>query len=215
MPFTETTPKVMVKVNGKPLLEWVLRWLGAHEVRNIVLGVAHLKESVMNHFRDGARLGLSIRYSEHTVEGGTAQGFRLGISRYVDDEDFLALNGDQVTNLDVQRLARFHAKHRPVATIAVTRPNIPFGQIKMNRTQEITRFVEKPIAPFYCNMGIYAFNKSILEYLNETGDIEKTMFPILAAKKKLKAYIHKGHFITVNTPKDLAEAERELADVVD
>ncbi|MFH1328186.1 MAG: sugar phosphate nucleotidyltransferase, partial [Candidatus Bathyarchaeota archaeon] len=80
-PFTNDLPKGMVKVCGKPLLQWVVEWLKDNGVVEIILGVAYLKEKIMEYFGDGTKFGVNIRYSVHTSEGGTCEGFRLAIER--------------------------------------------------------------------------------------------------------------------------------------
>src|SRR5207244_12117842 len=91
-PITADLLKGRVKVGVKPLLQWVVEWLKANGVSNIVMGVAYLKDQIIDFFGDGARFGVSIQYSVHTVPGGTGEGFRLAISRYLDDQTFFALN---------------------------------------------------------------------------------------------------------------------------
>ncbi|HEX9240797.1 MAG TPA: sugar phosphate nucleotidyltransferase, partial [Candidatus Bathyarchaeia archaeon] len=89
-PITADLPKGLVKVSGKPLLRWVVEWLKANKISNIVVGVAYLKEHMIDFFGDGAPFGVNIQYSVHSVRGGTGEGFRLATSRYVDDETFFA-----------------------------------------------------------------------------------------------------------------------------
>src|SRR2546425_343062 len=96
-PITHDSPKGLVKVGGKPLLEWVIEWLQQNKVTDLVIGVAYLKEKIIRYFGTGARFGVDIRYSVHTVEGGTSEGFRLAISRYVDSPSFFKLNGAFIT----------------------------------------------------------------------------------------------------------------------
>ena len=69
-PYTNDKPKAMVRVYRKPLLEWIVKWLAANEIHNIIFGVAHKKEAIMDHFGDGTDFDARIRYSIHTVEGG-------------------------------------------------------------------------------------------------------------------------------------------------
>src|SRR6266705_7161059 len=77
-------PKRLVEVGGRPVLEWVVEWLQQNRVTDLVIGVAYLKEKIMRYFGNGGKFGVDIQYSVHTVEGGTSEGFRLAISRYVD-----------------------------------------------------------------------------------------------------------------------------------
>src|SRR3989442_4418494 len=132
-PITADLPKGLVKVGGKPLLQWVVEWLRANRVSNIVIGVAYLKEQIIDFFGDGARFGVKIQYSIHTVPGGTGEGFRLAISRYVDDETFFALNGDQITDLRLDEMLKKHLESGTLSTIAVIHPRLPFGLVKMDK----------------------------------------------------------------------------------
>ena len=209
-PLTLDIPKAMVKVAGKPLLQWIIEWLKQNGVHEVVLGVAYLKEKIADYFGDGSDFGLRIRYSVHTVEGGTAQGFRLAISRHVDDDVFFALNGDQVCDLNLGKMALYHVRHESVATMAVTHLRFPYGVVKADRRRNIRSFIEKPLSDYLCSTGIYVFDRKILQYLPRNGDIETTAFTKLARERLLKAYPFKGFFATVNTMKDLKDAEAEL-----
>jgi len=210
-PLTNNAPKPLVNVNGKPLLQWIIEWLRSNKVSNVIIGVAYMKEKVMEYFGDGAKFGVNISYSVHTVEGGTSEGFSRAISRFVDDDVFFAMNGDQIADLNLSKLANFHQKHHPTATIAVTNPPCPFGILEVDEKFDIKGFSEKPRCPsFHCSTGIYVFDKEIKNYLPQNGDVEKTTFPILSKIGGLKAYPFSGFFITINTLKDFIRAEEEL-----
>lgn len=208
-------PKGLVKVGGKPLLEWVIEWLQQNQVTNLVIGVAHLKEKIMRHFGNGGRFGVNIQYSVHTVEGGTGEGFRLAISRLVEEPTFFALNGDQITDLRLRLIDKVHHGEGALATISVVHPRLPFGLVEIDRNGFCKGFLEKPVLKdFFCSMGIYEFDRKILSYLPKTGDIERTTFPKLAMMNKLNAFQHAGSFITVNSLRELEEAEGALKEQV-
>ena len=210
-PLTNDIPKGLVRVADKPLLQWVVEWLRANKVSNLVIGVAYLKEKIMAHFGNGKRFGVDISYSAHTVEGGTGEGFRLAISRFVSDDTFFALNGDQITDLRLGRMFRTHVENDVVATIAVVHPRLPFGVVMTDKSDYCTHFTEKPLLrDTLCSSGIYLFNSSILDSIPMRGDIEKSVFPRLAKKRRLRAHRHTGTFLTVNSIRELEEADEEL-----
>ncbi len=211
-PITQDLPKGLVRVGGKPLLQWVVEWLRENGVSNIVMGVAYLKDEIMKFFGDGARFDLKIRYSVHTVEGGTGEGFRLAISRYVNDETFVALNGDQITDLKLLQMFTEHKRGNALATIAVVHPRLPFGQVRIGGDGFCEGFAEKPILKdVFISTGIYVFNRDILGHIPERGDVEKTTFPELTKAHRLRAYRHDGNFITVNSLRELEEAEERMS----
>ncbi len=210
-PFTNDRPKPMINVLNKPLLQWTVESLAAQGIKKIVIGVAYKKETIIEHFKNGKDYGVDIVYSEHTVEGGTAQGFRFAISRFVKDKTFLAMNGDELIDIDLKQLYDFHSQHKPIATIVTTDVKIPFGVLKINNNGDIMMFEEKPTIPGYrVSTGVYLFDRDILSFLPETGEIERTTFKTLAKSKKLKAFVHNGFWCTVNNLKELAEAENTL-----
>jgi NDP-sugar pyrophosphorylase family protein len=210
-PLTNNKPKVMLKVAGKPILQWVIEWLKFNGISNLVIGVAHKKETIMRYFRDGSKLGVQIKYSVHSIEGETGEGFRLAVSRYVDDDLFVAMNGDEMTNFRLNDMLNQHLSNNVLATIAVTNPASPFGIIRIDDKGLIQSFEEKPIlTSLFVSIGIYVFNREILKYLPEKGAIEKTTFPLLAQRKLLGAYKTSGDWFTVNTIKELQNTENEL-----
>src|SRR6266568_3641666 len=159
-PITHDIPKGLVKVGGKPLLEWVVEWLQQNRVTDLVIGVAYLKEKIMRHFGSGGKFGVDIRYSVHTVEGGTSEGFRLAISRYVDSPSFFALNGDQITNLRLATIYNNYRENVCLASIAVVHPRLPFGLVEINKKGFCKGFVEKPVLnDVFISMGIYVFDR--------------------------------------------------------
>ncbi|MEM2914191.1 MAG: nucleotidyltransferase family protein, partial [Candidatus Bathyarchaeia archaeon] len=118
-PLTNSIPKGMIKIYGKPLLEWIVEWLVDNGVTNIVFGVAHLKDKIIDYFGEGSKFNANIKYSVHTVEGGTCEGFRLAIERHVDRANFFAMNGDQISDLSLADLAAVHLRNGSIATVVV------------------------------------------------------------------------------------------------
>lgn len=213
-PYTEDMPKCMIPLRGKPLVYWTMAWLRDYGFRHIVLGVSYCKEAVIEYVTKNP-MGVDVDFSEHTQEGETGEGFRLAIERHVSDDNFLAMNGDELTNLDLERFADFHLKQKPVATIAVSPMHSPFGILELDGS-DIVGFKEKPILEDkLVSAGIYFFSHAIVEYLPQKGAIEKAAFPVLAQKRLLKAFrLNKNErWLTINSVKDLSVAEREFASI--
>ena len=213
-PFTEDLPKCMIPLRGKPVIYWILSWLKEHGFNHIVVGVAYRKEVVINYLKENPQ-GLKIDISEHTVEGETGEGFRLAISRFVTDEDFLAMNGDEITNLNLERLEEIHLRNKAVATIAVSPMKSPFGMLELDG-DDIIGFKEKTLLEnVLVSIGVYMFNREILKYIPITGSIERTVFPELAKKRLLKACRLRPDelWLTINSVKELSVAEKEFTSI--
>lgn len=213
-PFTEDMPKCMVPIKGKPLIHWTVSWLKSYGFKHLVMGVAYHKEVVIDYLKNNSQ-GLKIDFSEHTIEGETGEGFRLAISRFVIDDDFLAMNGDEMTSLNLERLEELHLKNKPVATIAVAPMRSPFGILELEG-DNVVSFKEKPlIENKFVSIGVYVFNQKIVNYIPENGSIEKNVFPVLVEKKALKVCRLKSEevWLTINSVKDLSIAEKEFANL--
>jgi mannose-1-phosphate guanylyltransferase len=210
-PLTDDRPKCMISLRGKPLLYWTITWLQNYGFEHIVLGVAYRKEAVINYIKEN-NFGIKIDFSEHTEEGETGEGFNLAIKRHVTDENFLAMNGDELTNMNLERFVDFHFAQKGIATIAASPMRSPFAILKIEGNN-IIEFREKPLLEDQLiNSGIYVFNHSICDYLPTTGAIERTAFPALAEKRLLKAYIlgKQEKWLTINSVKELSLAEKEF-----
>jgi len=210
-PFTNNTPKALIEICGKPILDWALNWLKKYDIQNVVLGVAYKKEKIIEYVKK-KDFGLNVTFSEHTVEGGTGEGFRLAVQRYVNASNFIAMNGDELTNLNLKKLMEFHLETKPVATIAISPLKSPYGIVDLY-DDSIIGFREKPILnDKFVSTGIYVFHHKIKQYLPEKGSIESITFPILAQKGLIKAYKLRTdeRWFTVNTVKDLNGAQEEL-----
>lgn len=210
-PLTEDKPKCMIEVANKPILYWVLNWLKSYGIENVVLGVAYKKEIVINYIKSND-FGLNIKFSEHSVDGETGEGFRLAIERYIKDENFIAMNGDELTNVNLAKAIQFHQENKPMATIIISPLRLPFGIVEL-WGDNIVGFKEKPfITDKFVSTGVYIFNKKIKEYLPGKGPIEKATFPRLAELNALKAFQISSNerWLTINTLKDLLRAEEEL-----
>jgi len=215
MPETRDMPKAMVPVLGRPIIEWILLWLKENGVRKVVISVDHKKDVLRNHLGNGKKIGLQILYNDHTGCKETGDVFRNILENVKLPKTFLAMNGDQITDLAIQDLVAHHKLYSPVATLVACPVRMPYGILEIDDEHTIQKFREKPTLPnVLMNTGIYVFHKSILDYLPRRGSIEKTTFRKLAKEGKLKTYVHKGLFLTINTHKDLEESQKILKNKV-
>ena len=205
---TEDLPKPLIPICGKPILERMIEWLKKNGVENIVIGVAYKKEMIKNYVGDGGDFGVKITYTEHDEKGGTEDAFKAAILQSgIKDENFYAMNGDQLTDLQLEGLTNLHIIKGSIATLVTVKLRTNFGIIDAGNHGEVISFREKgPVPGYIINSGIYVFNKKIKKFL-KGGNIEENTFRKLIKRKKIHSFYYDGLWLTVNDKKVLKRAE--------
>jgi NDP-sugar pyrophosphorylase family protein len=137
---------------------------------------------------------------------GRGGGLRLAATQRREDGTCLALNGDELLDIDFRALLAEHEESGAAATIVVAQVRSPFGVVELEEDGTVTGFREAPLLDNWVNSRVYALGDEALARLPERGDHEQSTFPELASEGKLRAYRHNGVWLTVNTPKDLRVA---------
>jgi NDP-sugar pyrophosphorylase family protein len=203
-------PKPLVPVAGFPLAEYtVARLVGAGVTRVIVACRAGQEAAFVNALTG---LGAEIDAVGEPEPLGRGGGLRLAASRRREEGAVLALNGDELLDVDFGLLLAEHERGGGDATIVVAQVRSPFGVVDLEDDGRITGFREAPLLEEWVNSGVYALGVHALARLPERGDHEQTTFPELAAEGRLRGYRHAGVWLTVNTPKDLQRAADFMED---
>jgi NDP-sugar pyrophosphorylase family protein len=198
-------PKPLVPVAGFPLAEYtVARLVGAGVTRVIVACRIGQEEAFVNAL---AGLGAEIEAVGEPEPLGRGGGLRLAASRRLEEGSVLALNGDELLDVDFAALLEEHDGSDGAATVVVAQVRSPFGVVELQADGRITGFREAPLLDDWVNTGVYVLGEEALDRLPERGDHEQSTFPELAREGKLRGYPHRGVWLTVNTPKDLRRAE--------
>jgi len=203
-------PKPLVPVGGYPLAEYTVARLVAAGVKRVVVACRAGQEDVFVNALAG--LGADIEPVGEQEPLGRGGGLRLAASRRKEKGTVLALNGDELLDVDFAALYEEHEGSGAAATIVVSQVRSPFGVVALEDDGRVTGFREAPLLADWVNSGVYALGDEALERLPEKGDHEVTTFPELAAEGKLRAHRHAGVWLTVNTPKDLRRAEAFMAE---
>jgi len=205
---TEDLPKPLIPINDKPILERIIEWLTKSGVKRVIIGTAYKKEMIKNYFADGGDFGVEITYTEHDEAGGTEDAFKALLEQAnIEDENFYAMNGDQVTDLSLDDFEEAHIKGNAVVTIATINLRTNFGIIHVEDDGKIKEFKEKGEVPDKkMNSGVYIFNKKIKDFLSG-GNIEENAFRKLIAVGGVHSFHHSGVWLTVNDKKELKHAE--------
>jgi len=165
-PLTSNCPKPMVLINGKPMLEIIIDKCIRNGFKKFYISVNYLKDQIIDYFGDGSKWGIKINYLYEDHPLGTAGSLKL-IPENISGS-ILVLNGDIITNLDLNLLTKFHQKHKASITIAAKTElyTIPYGVINTSGF-ELENIIEKPTYNFLVSAGIYILNSSILKFIKE------------------------------------------------
>jgi NDP-sugar pyrophosphorylase family protein len=193
-PHSDSIPKCMVDLNGKPLIAHQLEYFREHGYTDFIFCVGHLAEKIREFFGDGSSLGLRIEYvQEKGMLLGTAGSVKLAEPFLVREADYIVYYGDNLTSMDFDRFISFHKEKNGIASLAI-RP-LPAGYkgsslITLDEKERITNYLEKPsledIARYskekcYINSGIYALKREVLDHIpkGEKYDFSMQLFPRL------------------------------------
>jgi NDP-sugar pyrophosphorylase family protein len=202
-------PKALVDVGGRPLAEHQLRRLVGAGVTRVIVSCRAGQED------DFARAleptGVELAFAGETEPLGRGGGLRLAAAERRTTGPLLALNGDELFDVDLEALLRQHRERSPAATITVAPLLSPFGVVDVDEGDVVRGFREAPTLPHWVNMGLYVLDEEAIERLPERGDHETSTFPELAGEGRLHAFRHEGLWLTINTPKDLRRAEEHFA----
>jgi len=215
-PLTDDKPKTMIKVAGKPILNWIISWLKKYGINHLVLAVGYKKEKIITFMEENKNFGMSVDYSEDRINnGGTAHAFKNAIETYVNDDNFIGMNSDEITDMDLSRLIDKHEKHKPLVTMGLSPFYCRFSVVKLEENVNITNFeYGEKLWSVPVSMGVYAFNKEVAGLIPETGSIEDQLFTSLAKQRKGKIIgdmLNQNEtWVSVNTQKDIKEAEAFL-----
>jgi dTDP-glucose pyrophosphorylase len=209
-PLTQHTPKPMLLVAGRPILERIVLHLVGFGIRRVFLSVNYLSETIEKHFGDGTRFGCRIEYLREDQPLGTGGALALLPER--PHAPLLVLNGDLVVQFDVARLLAFHERGGHAATIGVHdyTHTVPFGVVEVSEGQ-VSELREKPTVVWQTNAGIYALDPSLLERVprNLEFPLPALVEQCLQRGESVGAFHIEGDWIDVGQTQELRRARGE------
>jgi glucose-1-phosphate cytidylyltransferase len=220
---TETRPKPMIEIGGRPILWHIMKIYAHHNFREFVVALGYKGEVIKRYFLDYAKLqsdftvnlasGDVMRrasqpedWTVHLVDTGIATntGGRLKrLAPFLGRETFMATYGDGVANVDVSALVEFHRQHGKLATATAVRPPARFGGLVFEG-ERIVKFTEKPqVGEGWINGGFFVLEPGVLEYIaNDQTSWEREPLERLAADGQLMAYRHGDFWQCMDTLRD-------------
>lgn len=210
-PMTEATPKPLLNVGGKPILENIIESLVEHRFEKFYISVNYKSDMIKAYFGRGERWGAEIRYLEEKDQLGTAGA--LGLISETHADPLIVMNGDLLTRVNYGHLLEFHAAHASVATMCVREYDfeVPFGVVTIDDNR-IRGVVEKPVHSFFVNAGIYVINPSVLEMVraNQRLDMPDLFQSVLALDLTAVAFPIREYWLDIGRRNDFDRANGDV-----
>lgn len=213
--LTRQTPKPLMPVAGRPIIEWILLNLVGGGIRDVFVSVNYLAEQVEAQLGDGSQLGCRVHYLREDPDLPLGTAGSLGILREQAPpaHPVLVMNGDLMAQFDVGALLDAHAAGAAAVTVA-TRPyrhEVPFGVVERRPDRSIGSLAEKPVLEVEVNAGIYAVSPEALDLVPPAtpSTMPDLVEQCLGKGWRVGAWTLSSDWIDVGTPRDLARAKGE------
>jgi len=213
-PLTEKTPKPMLSVGGKPILQTIVEQFAEYGFSDIIMCVNYRAEAIYDYFGDGRRFGVRISYIKERERMGTAGALSLLPER--PKEPFFVMNGDILTNVRFDRFLEYHMQNGATASMCVREYDmqVPFGVVEMEGNR-ITAIREKPVYRFFVNAGIYLLSPETLDYIPEQSYFDMpTLFErLMQAGHKCVSFPLREYWLDIGRMEEYERANSEYKEV--
>lgn len=198
---TKKIPKPMVKVNGKPIIEHIIKIFIAHGYEEFILATGYKHEIIEKFFKKKKYKVKCVFTGEKTNTGGRIIKLKKFLN---DDEDFFITYGDGISNQNLIKTMRHHQNSMKIGTITTVRPPARFGEVNIGNSNIVKKFKEKPsVNNGWINGGFFVFNYKIFSFFKKKNEIfEREPLERLVKKKQLSAFKHIGLWQCMDTPRD-------------
>lgn len=198
--LTKNLPKPLVTVGRKPILWHVMKIYSSQGFNNFILCLGFQGNKIRRYFENHNTDNWNIQFVDTGVESAKSERLRQ-IKSFIDGDSFFLAYGDDVADVDLHKLLKFHRNMGLIATITVVKMISEFGLVKLGKKNIIAAFQEKPLLDKWMNGGFMVMNKEVFSYLS-AGELEKEVFGKLVERKQICAYKHPGNWRAMNTLKD-------------
>jgi NDP-mannose synthase len=214
-PFTVSFPKPLMPLGEVPVLEVLMNRLIQHGITDMTLCLGHLAGLIQAYMDQRKSLTSKVKLNYVLEEEPTGTAGSLSLVPGL-DETFLALNGDLLTNIDLQALIDYHKQQNAILTIAThkRKVKIDLGVLEFDENSVITNYLEKPETTYHVSMGIYVYEPRVLSYIPKGAylDFPNLVLKLLAAKEKVVSWVTDCTWLDIGRPDDYARAQELFAD---
>jgi len=203
-PITDKIPKPLIPINNKPLIERTINYLKKYGITEIIISSGYKSNLIEKFLKKKKNFGCDIVFSIEKTPLGTGGAIKKAL-RFVNEESFVVLNGDIVTNIDLKKILK-----KP-NTIATNELKTKFGTMDI-RNNKILKFNEKKdVSDVWMNPGIYHLSKNIEKIIPKKGSLEGIVFPKMAKNKTLETIKFKNVlWYSIDSHKDIEECSKEI-----
>ncbi|MDH4101509.1 MAG: nucleotidyltransferase family protein, partial [Nitrospirota bacterium] len=211
-PLTDDTPKPLLKVGNKPILETIIENFMEYGFNRFFISINYKGEKIEEYFGDGARWGADITYMRETDRMGTA-GALAGLAGKIDKPVFV-MNGDLLTRVNFKQLMKFHVEQKGAATMCVRNYDlqVPYGVVTTDRYRLLS-IEEKPSQRFFVNAGIYVIEPEVIGLIpqNTYFDMPELFKKLVEMKKEAAVFLIREYWLDIGRFDDLERANGEFA----
>ena len=213
--LTKDTPKPMLELGGKPMIEHIIDMFVADGFTKFMISVNYKSEVIKNYFKDGAHLGIEIKYLEEQKRLGT--GGALSLIDIELNEPFFVTNGDVLTTISYNNILEFHNRVKSTATMCIKEEGyqIPYGVIEVDDEKNIVSMVEKPTKTFFINTGVYVLDPSVLNFVpkDEYFDLPLLFEKVKQAGATTKSFEITDYWVDVGRPSDFVNVSNKFNNI--
>jgi dTDP-glucose pyrophosphorylase len=212
-PFTHTTPKPLLPIGNKPILESIIDHAKTYGLTKIIISLNYLSESIQNYFGDGSNFGVNISYINEKDSLGTAGALSLIEKEII--SDIFVINGDILTRVDFDQMLEEHISQQNKLTTGIRtyKTQIPYGIVKLEEKM-IKELEEKPVLEYYINAGIYILSPPALKRipLYQTYHMTDLINDLLEDNRKVGSFLINDYWLDVGKINDYYRANFEFSE---
>jgi len=213
-PLTDTVPKPMLPVGGKPILQTIIEKFVSYGFVDITLCVGYKSMVIQDFFKNGSQFGAKIEYILEDQRMGTAGALSLLTEN--PKEPFFVMNGDLLTNVNFEHLLNYHLDNNATATMCVREYDfqVPYGVVSVDNGK-IKSIDEKPIKKFFVSAGIYMLNAESIQYIpnNKFYDMPTLFEKLISLNKEVVSFPLREYWLDIGRVEEYDKANREYDEV--
>lgn len=213
-PLTNDTPKPLLKVGDRPIIETIMRSFAKYGFKDFILSVNYKAEMFEEYFGDGSKFGWNIEYVHEDKRLGTAGA--LSLMRDKLDRDFFVMNGDLLTNVNFENLLKFHEENSAAGTMCVREYEfqVPYGVVDVENGK-IKSITEKPTHKFFVSAGIYMLSPDVMKHIpdNEFYDMPTLFEKLIETQDNAVSFPLREYWLDIGRIEEFQKANDEYGEV--